>query len=312
MAAAVAGLGQHGFWGYSAGFDVYEAIIASAVEGAVGENEEPIRVLLAQPGDIRHIITTIARRRRHHGSKSCLEALRPIHFYLLENPIEVLSRDLLLLEVLNDFEVPIRQRASIFLEIFGNAKVQDRTCRYIEQLGHQLRSLVADGTGRLEGLVDLSLLKYRERDELETSFKSFSRTCVFDMENLRDHRLRGLYGERYDHRKALSDWDYHAAIKSVASIIHIKQYKDWRLTGIAFELNDQVYCEPNRSMMSFAEGVMKKGKDKGIKKEVRGFWGDIVGSPFFSFGVDCDVPNKLAEDLYEIHNKVCVCCAVCV
>lgn len=33
----------------------------------------------------------------------------------------------------------------------------------------------------------------------------------------------GLYGDRYDSRKAVSDWDYHHGIKSKASIIHIKQ-----------------------------------------------------------------------------------------
>ena len=80
----------------------------------------------------------------------------------------------------------------MFLEIFGNCKVQDRTARYIEQLGHELRSLVAHGTGRLEDMVDLSLLRYRERDDLETAFKNYGRGVPFDVETLRDHRLRGI------------------------------------------------------------------------------------------------------------------------
>ena len=37
--------------------------------------------------------------------------------------------------------------------------------------------------------------------------------------------VSGLYGDRYDNRKALSDWDYHNNIKAKASIIHIKQVK---------------------------------------------------------------------------------------
>lgn len=37
---------------------------------------------------------------------------------------------------------------------------------------------------------------------------------------------------------------------------------------------------------------------------MKGFWGDIVCSPFFALGVDCDTPNKHAEGLYEIINKV--------
>ena len=48
---------------------------------------------------------------------------------------------------------------------------------------------------------------------------------------------------------------------------------------------------------------MKRGKDKGMKKEVRGYWGDIVSSPFLSFGTDCDTQNVFAEGLFEIQNK---------
>lgn len=253
----VTSIGHHGFWGYSSSFDWYSALSESQEMDDV-----PFVILLVNPGDIRHILHTVSQRRRTNSCK------RSIHFYLLDSPIEVLSREILLLEILNDYEVPIRQRANVFLEIFGNAKVQDRTSRYIEQLGYQLRSLIADGSGRLEGIVDLSHLKYRERDELENVFKSYSRSFAFDMETLRDHRCRGYYAERFDSRNALADWDYHATIKKMASIIHIKQYKEFRTSGIAYEFGDQVYSEPNRTLMSYTEGVMKHGKDRGMKKEV--------------------------------------------
>ena len=57
------------------------------------------------------------------------------------------------------------------------------------------------------------------------------------------------------------------------------------MTGIAIEFGDQKYTEPNRTLMSFTEGTMKSGKEKGLKKEVKGYWGDIVSSPFFSLPV---------------------------
>lgn len=130
----------------------------------------------------------------------------------------------------------------------------------------------------------------------------------------------------------------HTGIKNKASIIHIKQYRQWRHNGIAYEFGDQTYSEPNRTMMTYTEGFIKKGKEKGLKKEVgnytilyllylqflpcliscicvlyfrilllqvKGFWGDIVCSPYFALGIDCDTPNKHAEGLYEIINKVC-------
>lgn len=37
---------------------------------------------------------------------------------------------------------------------------------------------------------------------------------------------------------------------------------------------------------------------------MQGYWGDIVCSPYFAIGIDSDVPNKYAEGLYEIMNKV--------
>jgi len=301
-------VGHVGFWGYSSTFDVLEALLrangCADSHAYGGGGTDPIRVLLVHPGDIRHVLTTISKRKRHHGLHSTsAQPLRPVHFYILESPMQVVSRDLLLLEVVNDFEVPIRQRAAALLEIFGNCKVQDRTCRYIEQLGKDLVTFSATGRGRLEGLVDLSLLRYRERDDLEACFKAYSRSTAFDMDTLRDFRMRGFYEERYDSRKNLADWDYHQSVKSRASIVHIKQFKEWRVTGIAFELGDQVYCEPNRTLMSYAEGFIKQGKERGAKKEVLGFWGDITAGPYFSFGVDCDTPNSFAEGLFEIMNK---------
>lgn len=224
----VSAIGLHGSYGISSSFDFLEALdVSSASSLKDGEQEEPLRILLVHPGDIRHILTTLARRRRHAVKES--DRLRPIHFYLLEHPIEMLGRDLLTLEIIFDFEVPIRQRAAVFLEVFGNCFVQERTARYIERLGHEMRDLINDQSGRLEDIVDLNLLKYSQRDQLETVFRSYARVNDFDMSEYRDHRLRGFYTDRYDQRKALVDYDYYQTLKHYSSIIHIRQFRDWRL-----------------------------------------------------------------------------------
>ena len=256
-------IGLHGQWGFSATFDFVEAICKVRSNNIAAQSK--IRLLLLHPGDIRHIMCTISRIHRHFPNPST----RPeIEIYILEHPIELLARDLLLLELLFDFEVPIRQRANIFLEIYGNLKVQRRTNNYIDQLGKRLEALLAKGSGVLENLVDFSMLNYRDRDELEKAVKAFDRSTVFDMDNYFDHRKRGLYEDRYDSRKAIFDWDYHSGLKKKASIIHVKQYKQWRDTGIAFEFGDQQYTEPNKTFMSYTEGFLKGGKDRGMKKEV--------------------------------------------
>lgn len=284
-------IGFQGLWGMSASIDLLEHCADPT------NSSEPLNVLLLAPGDVRHMLTTISRRKRHQSS-------RPIHLYIFEPNAEALCRELLLLQVSLEWEIPVRQRANIFLEIFGNCKVQERTSRYIELLGHKLRTLVVDGKGQLAEVVDLSLLKYRDKDAMEEVFKGYARSVPFDMDGLFEHRVRGHLGDRYDARVAMADWDWHSSILKSASIIHVRMYKDWRRAGVAFEFGDQSYTEPNRTMMSYQQGVMKKGRDAGLKKEIRGYWGDIVCSPYFSFGVDCDTPNKLAEGLFEIINKV--------
>lgn len=44
--------------------------------------------------------------------------------YVWESQPEVLARHLLLLQVAQDWELPVRQRANLLLEVFGNCLVQ--------------------------------------------------------------------------------------------------------------------------------------------------------------------------------------------
>lgn len=302
----LSGIGYHGFWGLSASFDFTDLISSSSSSSSLPVDTMkkdtkllPWNILLVTPGDIRHILTTVSRRRRHSQHPQ-----QKMNFYIFEPALEILCRELALLHIIADIDIPIRQRANIFLEVFGNCKVQERTARYIELIGIQLRKLISSQEGLLSTLVDLSLLKYREKDGLEDVFKTYARSYAFDMGTLFDHRLRGYLADRYDTRLPAFDWDWHYSLLPSASIIHVRMYKDWREKGIAFEFGDQVYSEGNKTMMSFIEGMMKKGADKGLKKEIKGYWGDIVCSPFFSFGIDCDTPNQFAKDLFEIVNKV--------
>lgn len=298
-------LGPHGHWGFSAPVDIFEAL--KNVDNSYyafnthNPSSSSINILLINPGDVRHILCTVSRLRRHFASNYDRPKIR---FYLLENPLEILTRELILLELFFDTEVPIRQRANVFLEVFGNLFVQKRTNSYLEILSSRLLKLLATKSGNLQQVLNFEHLSFRQIDDIEKTLRFYDRKEEFQLAKYYDHRKRGLYEDRYDNRQAVFDWDYHASLKRRASIVHIKQYKHWRETGIAFEFGDQQYSEPNKSIMSYTEGFMKTGAEKGSKKEVKGFWGDIVVSPYISFGIDCDTPNNHAEGLYDIHNKV--------
>jgi len=166
----------------------------SALQTASFSKVSVIRVLLVEPGDIRHILLSIARRRRY-----CREhnSLIEVHFYLLESQLEILGRDLLHFQIVCDTTMPIRQKANAFLEVFGNCKLQKRTAHYVEQLGNELNMLLksmssSDGCSSmlLGEIIDLSLLRYRERDELENVFRNYSKSSQFNMVALLDQRHR--------------------------------------------------------------------------------------------------------------------------
>jgi dynein assembly factor 3 len=70
--------------------------------------------------------------------------------------------------------------------------------------------------------------------------------------------------------------------------IHAREYKEWRMTGIAFETRLTAGMTPNRTLSSFVAGKKKKSGDFIM---VRGFWGDIVNSPFVPLGSEVENLN---------------------
>ncbi|KAJ3336924.1 hypothetical protein HDU93_001887 [Gonapodya sp. JEL0774] len=154
---------------------------------------------------------------------------------------------------------------------------------------------VTHGEGPLATILDLSLLKYRERDDLESTFKFWrDDKKVFDMENYWDFRLRKHYGGRYDHRENLVDWDYHMKLRDKASVISKAEFLSWRTKGIAFQVRESTYSKPNRSLAS-VEGI----KQGGITVNKWGYFGDIVVGPFLAHGVE--TANK---DLLKTQNGI--------
>jgi dynein assembly factor 3 len=70
-------------------------------------------------------------------------------------------------------------------------------------------------------------------------------------------------------------------MKDYAPNVNHREYRSWRLNGIAFETRLATGTVPNRTLSSFVPGKTKKGRDSVL---VRGFWGDIINSPYISFG----------------------------
>lgn len=104
----------------------------------------------------------------------------------------------------------------------------------------------------------------------------------FDIVKLRDQRLRYMFKQRYDYRANLVDWDYSMLLTEYAPIIHFYHYKQWRLTGLAFEQRFSTYTQPNRTLASYVPGKKKQQRTSCV---VRGYWGDMIISPYIAMGI---------------------------
>lgn len=140
----------------------------------VEDENDPYNILLVQPCDIRHILKTISERRR-------LDKNYSINFYIYDKPIEVLTKELLLLNISCDWELSIRNRVNTFLEIYGNNSIQERTEKYVMDKGKELIKLVCDKIGFLNDIVDFSLMKFKDRDEIEETLKSWDMKIKCDV-----------------------------------------------------------------------------------------------------------------------------------
>lgn len=285
-------LGSNQLWGWSPARDLLDPL--PACEG------DDINILLACPSDLRSVLRTIGGRRFGDAKK-----MGKITLYLYERTPEQLARHLLLLRVAFDWELPLRQRCAAWLEVYGNALVQNRTEAYVGRLADELVDFLSgDDESPLADVVDLSKLKYRERDLMQAAFFSWKPSQPFNIQDLWERRLRHLLDGRYDARAGAFDWDYRFGFKDAggdADLVHLKQYKQWRETGVAFEFGDCTYDAPNRTLGSYVEGLLKQGKDRGQKREIKGFWGDMSVGPYCGLGIDTsDRTQPHAAGLFEV------------
>lgn len=251
---------------------------------------ETINVLISAGADVRHVVKSLARRPK---------GLKHVRFYLHEKQHEVLARHLLFLQIVNNKALTIRERMEVFLSLYGNTLVRERDCSYVSELAPELVELITENSAHpLAEKIDLSQLKFKDRDILQEVFKGWFKDVPFDVEALREQRCRGFYRARYDYRKNLMDYDYQTFIKEVAGIIHWFHYKQFGHTGVAFETRLASYASPNRTLASYTEAM---DRSKGNTVQVRGYWGDIVNSPYHGFCTRTD--PEVRHRLFKINSQ---------
>lgn len=137
-----------------------------------------------------------------------------INIYIHEKQYENICRDILLLTVLCERHMSQRERQEIFLDLYGNALLRDKTANYLEAIVNELIefTLRVDEEDRctspLKEILNFGHLSWWERDKMVLIFSSYLKNHPFDMEKLRDQRMRHHFADRYDFRRNAIDWDF--------------------------------------------------------------------------------------------------------
>ncbi|XP_040489757.1 troponin I, cardiac muscle isoform X2 [Ursus maritimus] len=291
-AGSGAGFGSVSWWGLSPALDLQAE--SPPVDTDLRDDTEhktpELDVLLLGSVDGRHLLRTLAR--------AALWPRRRLHFYVLENNLEAVARHMLIFSLaLEEPEtMGLQERSETFLELWGNALLRPQVAAFVRAQAKRLAHLVPEPDRLAEQLPWLSLgaLKFRERDALEAVFRFWAGgekgPEAFPMSRLWDSRLRHYLGSRYDARRGVSDWDLHMKLHDRgARVIHTREFRRWRDTGVAFELRDpSAYHMPNRTL---ASGRLLS--HHGERVAARGYWGDIATGPFVAFGIEADDDSLL-------------------
>nr|XP_055038325.1 dynein axonemal assembly factor 3-like [Misgurnus anguillicaudatus] len=282
---SVEGAGCVTWWGFGPARD----LLGSDIHTMKSHGE--LNILLVGSGDPRHILKTISGMRETDS----------LHVWVIENSMEVVARQLLLiyLSLLNPETMSLHKKTEVFLEIFGNSEIRSET---EETLKHAAAELSLSITNTLSSdsnthpCLDTSLLKFKERDDLLQIFKLWERppSVPASVRKVWDARVRQHLGTRYDSRQGCFDWDLTMKLhQRGCEVINKHQYVKWRESGVAFEMREGLYQTANQSLLS-----TRVFNNRGNRVGVRGYWGDIVSSPYLSFGIETE-----DKDLLKKHNN---------
>ncbi|KAF7238886.1 Dynein assembly factor 3, axonemal [Varanus komodoensis] len=234
-------------------------------------------------------------------------------FFVLENNLEALARQLLFLSLALEpaEKMGLQEKSETFLELMGNTLLRSQTAAYLQEKADLFIRYVTDLDFQQTHLptLDLSNLKFKERDQLEAIFRFWRNPDpqAFQIKRLWDLRLRQYLGTRYDSRRGVCDWDLTMKLhEHGAKVINFREYFQWRDTGVAFEMREATYDVPNKTL---ASGRLLRHKGEPVP--ARGYWGDIATSPYITFGIEAEdpellkttngLPSKSAQEI-SLHN----------
>ena len=106
----------------------------------VNDDSKDVNVLLSEVGDIRHVLKSLSdilirkTTPRQHA----------LNIYLHDKQFENLARALLFLTLICETSFSKRERMELFLDLWGNCKIRDKTDAYLQGVVNELIQLVTE------------------------------------------------------------------------------------------------------------------------------------------------------------------------
>ncbi|XP_063292665.1 dynein axonemal assembly factor 3 [Pelobates fuscus] len=277
------------WWGFSPALDLQEHCLQSTIRHMSSTEDDipELHILLVGGGDARHLLKTICQARRWPR--------RRLHFYIIESDLELLTRHILFLNLAleNPEQMGLQEKSELFLEIFGNSLIRSQTAVYLQEKCDFFIRCVTDPDyqERINPSISLTDIKFRERDELESIFKFWQmpESRLFPIERYWDVKNREILGRRYDSRRGAYDWDLTMKLhERGAGAISSTDYNRWREKGVAFVIREGIYDVSNKTLSSHMSVLNRSGRVR-----ARGYWGDIITSPYIAFGIETEEKSLL-------------------
>ncbi|XP_014242376.1 dynein assembly factor 3, axonemal [Cimex lectularius] len=283
-------------WGFSPALDLLDEI----KRHGVFQGKKELNVLIVGAADARHILKTLSKVYTH-------ETDVVVNFYTLDVLVELVARQMLLMTIALEpgDRLGLSEKVRLWMEVYGNSLLRPTSAEYLVQKSYQLLQMATDPDflRRRMPCISLDLMKYKEKDQLETVFRYWTDNDFNIIKNW-DLRLRKSLETRYDAKLGVFDWDYHMKLKEKegTEVINSIEYKQWRNTGVAFTWLETEYSLTNPTL---ALGIFPQGD----KIHSHGFCGDMEFGPYFTFGTECEdkemfqkkngVYRKRATDVIE-------------
>jgi dynein assembly factor 3, axonemal len=134
-------LGFITYWGFTPSIDFFKGttleLSSSRKDPVIAQDEDSrdLNILISECGDIRHLMRTLAE---NLPTREGIKRTGTLNIYIHEKQRECLCRDILFLTLICEKQLSMRERQEMFLDLYGNSMIRDKSANYIENLVKEL------------------------------------------------------------------------------------------------------------------------------------------------------------------------------